>query len=151
MPFSVREIDPERKFCHELRMEALQTVIPQETIQRVLTEAPVPPTRERKLTLTVVVWVVIVMHLYSRVAIGDLLAKIGHGLRLIWPGVPAALPTPSALTYRRYQLGARPLVALFSCRLPPAGSPAHPGGLSRRPAPDGDRRQHQGPARHAGE
>lgn len=123
MPFSVREIDPERKFCHELRMEALQTVIPQETIRRVLTEAPLPATRERKLTLTVVVWVVIVMHLYPRVAIGDLLAKIGHGLRLIWPAVPPALPTPSALTYRRSQLGARPLVALFHAVCGPLALP----------------------------
>src|ERR1700694_5998667 len=113
MPFTVRQIDPKGKFCHEMRMEALQTVIPQETIERILTEQRAHAPRERKLTMTLVIWVVIVMHLYARVAIGDLLAKIGHGLRLIWPGGAPALPVPSALTYRRYQLGARPVVALF--------------------------------------
>src|SRR5882672_10545899 len=123
MPFSVREIDPGRKLCHELRMEALQTVIPQETIQRVLTAEHAQATRVRKLTMTVVVWVVIGMHLYARVAIGDLLAKMTHGLRLIWPEEPAALPSPSALTYRRYQLGARPLVALFHAVCRPLATP----------------------------
>src|SRR6266852_6362064 len=91
MPFTVRQIDPKGKFCHELRMEALQMVIPQETIERILTEQHAHATRERKLTMTLVVWVVIVMHLYARVAIGGLLAKIGHGLRLIWPAVPPVL------------------------------------------------------------
>jgi Insertion element 4 transposase N-terminal/Transposase DDE domain len=123
MPFTVREIDPNGKFCHELRMEALQTVIPQETIERILTEQHAHATRERKLTMTLVIWVVIAMHLYARVAIGGLLAKIGHGLRLIWPGVPAALPVPSALTYRRYQLGARPLVGLFHAICRPLATP----------------------------
>jgi hypothetical protein len=124
MSFTVREIDPKSKFCHELRMEALQAVIPQETIQRILTEQHAQAARERKLTMTVVVWVVIVMHLYARVAIGDLLAKIGHGLRFLWPTEPAALPVPSALTYRRYQLGARPLVALFHAICRPLATPA---------------------------
>jgi Insertion element 4 transposase N-terminal/Transposase DDE domain len=123
MSFTVRQIDPNGKFCQELRMEALQTVIPQETIERILTEQHAHAPRERKLTMTLVIWVVIVMHLYARVAIGGLLAKIGHGLRLIWPGVPAALPAPSALTYRRYQLGARPLVGLFHAICRPLATP----------------------------
>jgi hypothetical protein len=113
MRFTVREIDAERKFCQQLRMDALQAAIPRETIQRVLTREHAHACRERKLNMGVVVWVIIAMHLYAHVAIGQLLAKIGHGLRLIWPGCPEALPVPSALTYRRYQLGARPLVALF--------------------------------------
>lgn len=127
MPFTVREIDPESKFCHELRMEVLQTVIPQETIERVLREQRAQAARTRKLTMPVVVWTVIAMHLYAHVAIGDLLAKLGHGLRLIWPTEPATLPGPSALTYRRYQLGARPLVALFHAICRPLATPATPG------------------------
>lgn len=124
MPFTVREIDAERKFCQELRMEALQSAIPRETIHRVLTDFHAHAARERKLNMVVVVWAIIAMHLYARVAIGDLLEKIGHGLRLIWPTLPEALPVPSALTYRRYQLGARPLVALFHEVCHPIATPA---------------------------
>lgn len=124
MAFSVREIHPQRKFCHELRLEALQEVIPQETIHRLLTQHQAHALRERKLTMILVVWVVIAMHLYPRVPIGALLERLGHGLRLIWPGEPEALPVPSALTYRRYQLGARPIVALFHEICRPMATPA---------------------------
>ncbi len=44
--------------------------------------------------------------------------KLAQGLRYIWPDPEYALPGEPAMTYRRYQLGPRPLVALFkqSCR-----------------------------------
>jgi hypothetical protein len=41
------------------------------------------------------------------------LRKLARGLRFIWPDPSIRLPTDSALAYRRSQLGARPIVALF--------------------------------------
>ena len=43
---------------------------------------------------------------------------MAQGLRYIWPGAEYPLPGDNAITYRRYQVGPRPLVALFKecCR-----------------------------------
>jgi hypothetical protein len=65
------------------------------------------------LSLPVVVWLVIALHVYTTLSISAVLAKLARGLRLLWPDPLIALPTDSALTYRRYQLGARPLAQLF--------------------------------------
>jgi hypothetical protein len=113
----------ESKFCQELKLEALQGVIPRETIHAVLCAYGAHAARVRKLTMVVVVWVVLAMHLYPRVAIPALLAKLGRGLRLAWPELTESYPTASALTYRRYQLGARPLAALFHQICVPLATP----------------------------
>jgi hypothetical protein len=60
-----------------------------------------------------VVWLVIGLHLYTTLPISAVLVKLARGLRLLWPDPLIALPKDSALTYRRYQLGVRPLAALF--------------------------------------
>jgi hypothetical protein len=65
------------------------------------------------LSLPVVVWLVIALHVYTTLSISAVLAKLARGLRLLWPDPLITLPTDSALTYRRYQVGARPLARLF--------------------------------------
>jgi hypothetical protein len=127
MAFRVRELDAERKFCDQLSMAALERVLPMATVHAVLLEHGAVTPRHRKLSLAVVAWIVVAMHLYTHLAIGDLLAQLAHGLRLIWPDLEARLPTPGALTYRRYQLGARPLAALFHHLCRPIASPDTPG------------------------
>jgi hypothetical protein len=132
MPLRVRDLDVERKFCQELKLEALQRVIPRETVHAVLSQHHAHAARVRKLTMGVVVWIVLAMHLYPRVAIPDLLAKLGHGLRLLWPELTETYPTASAFTYRRYQLGARPLAALFQRICVPLATPHTPGAFLGR-------------------
>jgi Insertion element 4 transposase N-terminal/Transposase DDE domain len=123
MAFRVRELDAERKFCDQLTMAALQQVLPMATVEAVLHQHGALTPRHRKLSLPVVAWVVIAMHLYTHVAIGDLLAQLAHGLRFLWPDLPDGFPTPGAFTYRRYQLGARPLAALFHHLCRPIATP----------------------------
>jgi hypothetical protein len=60
-----------------------------------------------------VVWLVIGLHLYTSLTMSAVLNKLARGLRLLWPDPLIALPTDSALAYRRYQVGARPLALLF--------------------------------------
>jgi hypothetical protein len=127
MAFRVRELDPERKFCDQLSMAALERALPMHTVEAVLHQCGAVTPRHRKLSLAVVAWVVIAMHLYTHLAIGDLLAKLAHGLRLIWPDLQQHFPTPGAFTYRRYQLGARPLAALFHHLCRPIATPDTPG------------------------
>lgn len=116
-----------RKFGSALTVEALHCAIPPTTIRAVLDAANAHEQRERKLTMTAVVWVVIAMHLYSHLALDAVLGKLAKGLRYIWPDPAIALPTASALSYRRAQLGARPLVALFKQVCRPLATPATPG------------------------
>jgi hypothetical protein len=113
MGFKIREMNAECKFSQALTVEALSRAIPPDTIRDVLQQTTAGQIRERKLTLPVVVWLVIALHLYTSLPISAVLAKLARGLRFLWPDPLIALPTDSALTYRRYQVGARPLALLF--------------------------------------
>jgi hypothetical protein len=73
--------------------------------------------------MSVVVWLVIALHLYTTLSIGAVLRKLARGLRLIWPDPTIQLPKDSALAYRRARLGARPLVVLFQQLCQPLATP----------------------------
>jgi hypothetical protein len=113
MGFRLREIEVERKFCRELTVDALNQVVPLGEVKRVLQEEGVAAQRERKLNLVVTVFIVIGMGLYDTLSIGTVLKKLAKGLRYIWPDPDYTLAKDSAISYRRNQLGARPLAQLF--------------------------------------
>ncbi len=113
MGFRLREIDAESKFCRELRMEAISQVISIEQVRKVLQDEKVSERRERKLNMAVTVFIVIGMGLYSHLSIGKVLLQLAKGLRYIWPDPNYPVAKDSAISYRRYQLGARPMVELF--------------------------------------
>lgn len=83
--------------------------------------------RERKLNMVVTVWVVIAMNLFAHLSIAHVMRKLARGLRFIWPDPSYRLPQASAFTYRRYQLGARPLAALCRRLCRPMATPHTPG------------------------
>lgn len=113
MGFTIRQIDAECKFSSSLTMDALSQVIPPQTITQVIEQHGVGQIRERRLTTAVIVWLVIALHLYPTLGIAAVLGKLCRGLRFLWPDPTISLPKDSAIAYRRAQLGARPLVALF--------------------------------------
>jgi Insertion element 4 transposase N-terminal/Transposase DDE domain len=123
MGFRIREIEAECKFSSALTVEALARAIPPEAITRVLAQEAANHQRERKLTMPLVVWLIIALHLYTTLSIGAVLGKLARGLRLIWPDPSIRLPKDSAICYRRSQLGARPLVLLFHQICQPLATP----------------------------
>ncbi len=123
MGYTLRQIEAEGKFCQFLTLNALERVVPLETIKTVLAQQNIRPQRERKLNLVVIVWVVLAMHLYAHLSIAHVMRKIAQGLRFIWPDPTYRLPKASALTYRRYQLGPRPMAALFHQLCVPMATP----------------------------
>src|SRR5438552_7589201 len=127
MPYSIRTCPAPGKFCRELTVDALARAIPQETIAAALAETGAAARRERKLTMAVVVWALIAMNLYTTLSLGHVLQKLARGLRYVWPDPEYPVPGASALSYRRYQLGARPLVALFHRVCRPLATPQTPG------------------------
>jgi len=126
MGYTLRQVETERKFCQSLTVEALERAVPLETITSVLLQQGVQVQRERKLNMVVTVWVVIAMNLFAHLSIAHVMRKLARGLRIIWPDPSYRLPKASALTYRRYQLGARPLAALFRRLCRPMATPQTP-------------------------
>jgi len=119
MGFMIRDSDTNCTFSSALTVDALRQALPPEAITRVIAQEGVGEARQRRLTMVLVVWLVIALHLYPTVSIGGVLRKLARGLRFIWPDPSIGLPTDSAIAYRRSQLGARPIVALFKQRCQP--------------------------------
>jgi len=113
MGYRLRELEAESKFGRTLTLDALGQVVLMSDIKAVIQEEAVEEIRERKLTMVVAVLLVITMNIYSRLSLGHVMQKLGQGLRFIWGDPDYRLPGDSAISYRRYQLGARPVVALF--------------------------------------
>lgn len=105
----------------------IENIVPQATIEAVLAAEGRFTERERKLNLLVTVLLVIMINVYTADSIGAVLEKIAQGLRYIWPDPDYRVPNPSAITYRRYQVGARPMVALFHQVCQPLAEPDTPG------------------------
>jgi hypothetical protein len=127
MPYSLRTIPAGGKFCRELTVDALARAIPQATVEAVLTDLGAQARRERKLSMPVVVWTLIAMNLYTQLAVQHVLRRVAQGLRYVWPDPAYRVPGKAALCYRRYQLGARPLAALFHRVCRPLATEATPG------------------------
>ena len=105
----------------------IENIVPQATIAAVLAAEGRFTERERKLNLPVTVLLVIMMNLYTTDAIGAVLEKMAQGLRYIWPDPDYQVPNASAVSYRRDQVGARPVVALFHQVCQPLAEPDTPG------------------------
>ena len=127
MGYKLREIAAERKFSQELRLEVLEQVLPVTQIKAVLAREGRVEQRERKLNMVVTVLLLIVMHIYRDVSQREAMRKASKGLRYVWPDPEYVVAGASALSYRRYQLGARPLVALFHEVCQPLATAATPG------------------------
>jgi hypothetical protein len=125
--YKLRQIEAESKFSQELNLALIERIVPEGTIAAVLAAEGRQTTRERKLNLLVTVLLVIMINIYTTDSIGDVLAKIAQGLRYIWPDPDYLVPNASAISYRRYQVGARPMVALFHEVCQPLATPDTPG------------------------
>ena len=105
----------------------IENIIPQATIAAVLAAEGRFTERERKLNLGVTMLLIIMMNLYTTDSIGAVLEKMAQGLRYIWPDPDYQVPNASAVSYRRDQVGARPVVALFHQVCQPLAEPDTPG------------------------
>ena len=127
MGYMIRQITTARSLCQELTVDLLQATLTNATIETVLTAHDAHAERERKFTMTAVVWVLIAMNLYATIAISAVIRTVFKSLRLLSPADDPVVPGDSAFTYRRYQLGARPLVDLFHTVCVPMTTPQTPG------------------------
>jgi hypothetical protein len=123
MGYRIREIDAESNFCQELRIEMIERFLPTSDIAQVIAAEGVVAQRVRKLDLLLTVLVIVGMNIYPYLSIGHVIQKLGRGLRFIWPDADYDVPKDSALSYRRYQLGARVMARLFRHICRPIATP----------------------------
>src|SRR4051794_15283090 len=69
MGYRLRELEAERKFSSNLTLEAFADVLTQDTINSVLQQHHATEVRERKLCMSMVVWVLLAMNLYSNLSV----------------------------------------------------------------------------------
>lgn len=127
MPFTLRDFPSDGNFLDSLSFEALEKVVSVPQIEAVLTHHQAHQLRTKKLNMTIIVFLLIAANLYTDRSFRHVLEKLVHGSRLFGPDPDYSLPGPNAICYRRYQLGARPLVSLFHQICRPLATPATPG------------------------
>ena len=128
MPFTIRQILPNATLASQLTVDIFADTIPAASIDEVLIATGCVEQRHRRLTMRAMVWLIIAMNIWTHCAIPTVYRLLTRGLRWLWPTEPPPpMPQSSAFTYRRYQLGARPLHALMRRLCRPRATPATPG------------------------
>lgn len=113
MGYRLREIEAESNFCQELHVDAINRVLSKGDIEAALAAENMHTSRVRKLNLLITVLVIVGMNLYPYLSISRVMSKMARGLRFIWHNPNYDVAKDSALSYRRYQLGARVMAHLF--------------------------------------
>jgi hypothetical protein len=123
MGYRIREIDAESNFCQELRIDMIERILPTNDIAQALAAEGVAAQRVRKLDLLLTVLVIVFMNIYPYLSMGHVIQKLARGLRFIWPDADYDVPKDSAVSYRRYQLGAPVMARLFRHICRPIATP----------------------------
>lgn len=110
-----------------LSFAAIERFIPASVIEAVLVQERATEQRRRKFCMRQVVWVLIALACFTALDVAAVLDKLTHAWTVRHPAAPDPTPTPGAFSYRRYHLGARPLVALFHAVCRPLATPTTPG------------------------
>jgi len=114
MQFRIRDFETEDKVCRQVQLSTFQAVLTNAMIDDVLALTGRVTRRERKLNLRLMVWIVVGLGWFADCSIPRVLGKLLQGTSL-WLGLDKAQAAGGgALTYRRQQLGVRPLALL--CR-----------------------------------
>jgi hypothetical protein len=111
LSYMIRQIEADAKVSEQVRMEALEQVVPYAEVQAVIAAHGLQRQRKRKLSAEMGLLLGIAMHLFRGCSLGQVLWKLMKGVRLLWPEVQPA--SKGAVSQLRYEIGARPMVDLF--------------------------------------
>jgi len=104
------------KMSQQVRLRMLEEVYPPELLQACVQQSPKRQQKRRRLrhfTALSVLWFLLAMVLWSRLAQGRVWDKLTHWLQDRFPEAPQEPAGPSALSYQRAMLGVEPLQWLF--------------------------------------
>jgi hypothetical protein len=123
----IRRIDTSAKITEQNLLEALQSIFPMEIIQAIVEQYGLARQRQRKLSAEMGLYLAIGMNLFAHFSLTQVLIKLVRGFRFVWPA-PAFMPaSKGAISQLRYEIGAKPIVALFHQVCQPITSPETPG------------------------
>lgn len=111
--FMIRQIAANAKLTDETLAGVIETSLQQRELQAVVTDLAVTEQRRRKLPAELTLLFVVVMNLFPRDGLHQVLIKLFRGLRFIWPDPDFVTATKGAICKARYRLGTRPAVELF--------------------------------------
>lgn len=107
----IRQMAADAKESEQVRMEALEQVVPYAEIEAVVQAHGLQRERQRKLSAEMGLLLGIAMHLYRGCSLVQVLWKMMKGVRLLRPETQPA--TKGAISQLRYEIGARAMVDLF--------------------------------------
>jgi len=113
MSVNVHQIDPQCKIVDQLTLPQLETILPSQVIQEVLTDCEAWEQREKKLNMQAMIYLIIALALYPQCSTREVYRRLREGLP---DGLSPQdeVPTAGALCQRRQQLGVTALRALFA-------------------------------------
>lgn len=119
------------KVCQQIELGLLQEVLPVSLIEEQLERYQMWEQREQKLNMVAMVYWLIGLHLYPHLSQQGVYRKLVSGLRTSRDDVAASIPSKSAFSYRREQLGSDLLEELFLQVAGPQATEQTPGAFWR--------------------
>lgn len=115
------------KVCQHVSLGLLQEVLPIKQIEELLETYQMWEQRERKLNMVAMVYWLLGLHLYPHLSQRAVYAKLVSGQRTMRDDVPESIPSKSAFSYRREQLGCDLFEELFAQVAGPQATEETPG------------------------
>jgi hypothetical protein len=122
MPFTITQLESSDKLCKIFSLPILERIYDRKSIGELITTFHRKPTRVRKLTMIVVVYVLICWSLFLGSTLGAVYAELCSSERYLAEEDPEEPPGRDAWVYRRKQVGVRILRRLFELKCKPLAS-----------------------------
>lgn len=118
MPYRLRQIELDDKMCQQVSLHVFEPIYPREVICEHLSQYQAWEERERCLNMLLMIYVLLAAALWTRLAFPRVLERLARPLHVLGLPLSVMRVVPSAITYRRQQLGSAPLQGLFAscCR-----------------------------------
>jgi hypothetical protein len=127
MQYTLRHLLLEEKMCQQVSLEVINHLYPQEKITSQLSQYHAWEKRERVLNMVVIVHLLLAAALWTRLALPRVLERLARPLHVLGLSLAAMHVEASAISYRREQLGVKPLKGLFEQCCTPMCTPATKG------------------------
>lgn len=130
MPFTITQLPDHDKLCKTFCLPILEAFYDRKTIEELITSFHHQPTRARKLTMTIVIYVLICWSLFLGLTLGAVYAELCSSERYLAEQDPEQLPGRGAWVYRRKQVGVQIIRRLFVLKCQPLALPETPGAFA---------------------
>jgi hypothetical protein len=130
MPFTITQLESSDKLCKTFSLPLMDRVYSRETIEELITSFYPKPTRARKLTMKLVIYVLICWSLFLGSTLGAVYSELLSSERYLGEEDPEELPGRAAWVYRRKQVGVQILRRLFVLKCKPLAKPGTKGAFA---------------------